>query len=67
MQVEITAFIEDYDIINYVSQSQQAKVLSNIFNECCENSKIKFINSLDDDYLVKELESRDYMIIKAEK
>lgn len=65
MQVEITAFIEDYDIINYVSQ--QAKVLSNIFNECCENSKIKFINSLDDDYLVKELESRDYMIIKAEK
>lgn len=40
MQVEINAFIEDYDIINYVSQ--QAKVLSNIFNECCENSKIKY-------------------------
>lgn len=64
MQVEIKAFIEDYDIINYVSQSQQAKVLSNIFDECCEDSKREFISFLDDDYLVKELKSRSYTITK---
>lgn len=67
MQVEVTAFIEDYDVINYVSESEQSIVLSNIFDECCEDSKKEFISFLDDDYLIKELESRGYTITKSKE
>ena len=67
MQVEISAYIEDYDVVNYVSESQQSRVLSHIFDECCEESRREFINFLDDDYLVKELKSRGYIITNNEK
>ena len=53
--MQITAFIEDYDIAHYVSKSEQAILLNHIFTECCEDSKRRFIAFLNDDYLVKEL------------
>lgn len=67
MQVEITAFIEDYDIAHYVSKSEQTILLNNIFTECCEDSKRRFIAFLNDDYLVKELKLRGYTITKNEE
>lgn len=66
MQVEISAMIEDYDILAYVPTHKQAKVLGNIFYECAAESRSEFIHSLDDNYLVDELESRGYTITKNE-
>lgn len=67
MQVEVTAFVEDYDLAHYVSNSEQAILLNNIFNECCEDSKRRFIAFLNNDYLIKELKLRGYTITKNEK
>lgn len=67
MQVEVTAFIEDRDIAHYVSKSEQAILLNNIFTECCEDSKRRFIAFLNDAYLVKELKLRGYTIAKNEE
>lgn len=67
MQIEVTSFIEDYDIINYVSKSEQSAVLTNIFDECCEDSKVEFINYIDNDHLINELKSRGYTITKSVK
>lgn len=64
MQVEISAMIEDYDILAYVSEYKQAEVLENIFDECTKSSQKKFISELDDSYLVEELKSRGYTITK---
>jgi hypothetical protein len=64
MQVEISAMIEDYDILAYVSEKKQAEVLENIFDECTKSSQQKFISELDDSYLVDELEARGYTITK---
>ena len=64
MQVEISAMIEDYDILAYVSENKQAKVIDNIFYECAEESRREFIHGLDDFYLVDELKSRGYTITK---
>lgn len=64
MQVEISAMIEDYDILAYVSEYKQAEVLENIFDECTKSSQHKFISELDDSYLVEELKSRGYTITK---
>ena len=64
MQVEISAMIEDYDILAYVSENKQAEVLENIFDECTKSSQQKFISELDDSYLVDELEARGYTITK---
>jgi hypothetical protein len=64
MQVEISAMIEDYDILAYVSEYEQAEVLENIFDECTKSSQQKFISELDDSYLVEELKSRGYTITK---
>lgn len=66
MQVEISAMIDDYDILAYVSEYQQAEVLENIFDECTKSSQQKFISELDDSYLVEELKSRGYTITKNE-
>lgn len=66
MQVEISAMIEDYDILAYVSEYEQAEVLENIFDECTKSSQQKFISELDDSYLVEELKSRGYTITKNE-
>lgn len=66
MQVEISAMIEDYDILAYVSEKKQAKVIGNIFYECGEESRREFIHGLEDYYLVDELESRGYTITKNE-
>lgn len=65
--MQITAFIEDYDTSHYVSKSEQAILLNHIFTECYEDSKRRFIAFLNDDYLVKELKLRGYIIIKNEK
>lgn len=64
MQVEISAMIEDYDILAYVSEYEQAEVLENIFDECTKSSQQKFISELDDSYLVEELKSRGCTITK---
>jgi hypothetical protein len=64
MQVEISAMIEDYDILAYVSEYKQAEVLEHIFDECTKSSQQKFISELDDSYLVEELKSRGYTITK---
>lgn len=64
MQVEISAMIEDYDILAYVSEKKQAKVIDHIFYECAEESRREFIHGLEDFYLVDELESRGYTITK---
>lgn len=64
MQVEVTAMIEDYDILAYVSEKKQAKVIDNIFYECAEDSRREFIHGLKDFYLVDELKSRGYTITK---
>lgn len=65
--MQVTAFVEDYDIAHYVSKSEQAILLNHIFTEYCEDSKRRFIVFLNDNYLVKELKLRDYTIIKNEE
>lgn len=55
MQVEISAMIEDYDILAYVPTHKQAKVIDNIFYECSEESRIEFLHGLEDYYFVDEL------------
>lgn len=62
MEVEIEAMIEDTDILRYVSEYEQSKVLENIFNECTEEQQQRFISNLDDSYLVEELERRGFTI-----
>ncbi len=62
MEVEIEAMIEDTEILRYVSESQQPRVIKNIFYECTEDSQQRFISELDDSYLVKELERRGFKI-----
>lgn len=64
MLVEINALIEDSDILQTVSENEQAEVLESIFNECTEFSQQRFIGELDDSYLVEELERRGYTITK---
>lgn len=64
MQVEISAMIEDYDILAYVSENKQAKVIDNIFYECAEESRREFFHGLDDSYLIEELEERGFTITK---
>lgn len=66
MQVEISAMIEDYDILAYVPTHKQAKVIDNIFYECAEESRREFIHGLEAYYLVDELEARGYTITKNE-
>lgn len=61
MEVEITSYIEDTDIIQSVSEYQQSKVLENIFEECTEEQQQRFISNLDDSYLIEE---RGFTIIK---
>lgn len=64
MEVEIEAMIEDTEILRYVSESNQPRVIKNIFYECTEDSQQRFISELDDSYLVKELERRGFTITK---
>ena len=64
MLVEINALIEDIDILQTVSENEQAEVLESIFNECTEFSQQRFIGELDDSYIVEELERRGYTITK---
>ena len=66
MEVEITSYIEDTDIIQSVSEYQQSKVLENIFEECTEEQQQRFISNLDDSYLIEELESRGFTITENE-
>lgn len=65
--MQVTSFIEDYDIAHYVLKSEQAILLNHIFTECCENSKRRFMAFLNDDYLIKELKLRGYTITKNEE
>lgn len=62
MEIEITSYIEDTDILSSVSEYEQSKVLENIFNECTEEQQQRFISNLDDSYLVEELERRGFTI-----
>lgn len=64
MEVEVNAVIEDTDILYYINEYEQSKVLEDIFNECTEDSQQRFISNLDDSYLVEELEKRGFTITK---
>ena len=64
MEVEITSYIEDTEILQSVSEYQQSKVLENIFEECTEEQQQRFISNLDDSYLIEELERRGFTITK---
>lgn len=64
MQVENSAMIEDYEILQYIPKHQEAHVLENIFDECATSSKAEFISRLDDSYLIEELEERGFTITK---
>ena len=64
MEIEITSYIEDTDILSSVSEYEQSKVLENIFYECTEDSQQRFISNLDDSYLIEELENRGFTITK---
>lgn len=67
MEVEVNAVIEDTDILYYINEYEQSKVLDNIFNECTEEQQQRFISNLDDSYLVEELERRGFTITKNEQ
>lgn len=67
MEIEITSYIEDIDILQSVSEREQSEVLENIFYECTDESQQRFISGLDDSYLVEELERRGYTIKKNKK
>lgn len=64
MEVEITSYIEDTDILQSVSEYQQSKVLEDIFYSCTEEQQERFISNLDDSYLIEELEERGFTITK---
>ena len=67
MEVEINAVIEDTDILYYINEYEQSKVLEDIFNECTEEQQQRFISNLDDSYLIKELEQRGFTITENEQ
>lgn len=67
MEVEVNAVIEDTDILYYINEYEQSKVLEDIFNECTEEQQRRFISNLDDSYLVEELERRGFTITKNEQ
>lgn len=64
MEIEITSFIEDIDILQSVREREQVEVLENIFYECTDDSQQRFISKLDDSYFIEELERRGYTITK---
>ena len=64
MEVEITSYIEDTDILQSASEYEQSKVLENIFYECTEEQQQRFISNLDDSYLIDELEGRGFTITR---
>ena len=64
MEVEVNAVIEDTDILYYINEYEQSKVLKNIFKECTEEQQQRFISNLDDSYLIEELERRGFTITK---
>lgn len=67
MEVEVNAVIEDTDILYYINEYEQSKVLDNIFNECTEYQQQRFISNLDDSYLIEELERRGFTITENEQ
>lgn len=67
MEVEINAVIEDTDILYYITENEQSKVLENIFDECTEEQQRRFISNLDDSYLIEELERRGFTITENEQ
>lgn len=67
MKVEVNAVIEDTDILYYINEYEQSKVLDNIFNECTEEQQQRFISNLDDSYLIEELEGRGFTITENEQ
>lgn len=67
MEVEVNAVIEDTDILYYITENEQSKVLEDIFSECTEEQQRRFISNLDDSYLIEELERRGFTITKNEQ
>lgn len=67
MEVEVKAVIEDTDILYYINEYEQSKVLEDIFNECTEEQQQRFISNLDDSYLIEELEQRGFTITENEQ
>ena len=52
MEIEITSYVEDTDILQFVSEKNQSKVIENIFDECTEEQQRKFISNIDDTYII---------------
>lgn len=67
MEVEINAVIEATDILYYLNEYEQSKVLEDIFSECTEEQQRRFISNLDDSYLIEELERRGFTITENEQ
>lgn len=67
MEVEVNAVIEATDILYYLNEYEQSKVLEDIFSECTEEQQRRFISNLDDSYLIEELERRGFTITKNEQ
>lgn len=67
MEVEINAVIEATDILYYLSEYEQSKVLEDIFDECTEEQQRRFISNLDNSYLIEELERRGFTITENEQ
>jgi hypothetical protein len=67
MEVEVNAVIEATDILYYLNEYEQSKVLEDIFSECTEEQQQRFISNLDDSYLIEELERRGFTITENEQ
>jgi hypothetical protein len=67
MEIEITSYVEDTDILQFVSEKNQSKVIENIFDECTEEQQRKFISNLDDSYLIEELERRNFLVFNIKQ
>lgn len=67
MEVEVNAVIEATDILYYLNEYEQSKVLEDIFSECTEEQQRRFISNLDDSYLIEELERRGFTITENEQ
>lgn len=67
MEVEVNEVIEVNDILYYLNEYKQSKVLEDVFSECTEDSQRRFISNLDDSYLIEELERRGFTITKNEQ
>lgn len=68
MEVKIEFMNEDTNNLRlgYLQEGQQIAVLKNVFYECSEKARQRFISELDDSHLVEELKRRGFTITKKQ-